>query len=163
MATHSKNDEIKPKKKVDILSRFRTLARLASVQALYQIEFMKTGPIIVINQYLRDGICLEEEKMIAIKETKLFKAIVEGVFARIQEIDQMIDAAIEGDVSASRFEPIMRNIMRAGIFELMAHADVPSPVIINEYLDITHLFYQETEPKIVNGILNKMSVVLRQS
>ncbi len=88
MATHSKNDDIKPKKKVDILSRFRTLARLAAVQALYQIEFMKTGPIIVINQYIRDGICLDEEKMIAIKEPKLFKAIVEGVFERIAEIDQ---------------------------------------------------------------------------
>lgn len=161
MATHTKNNETKTKRKTDILSRFRTLARLASVQALYQIDFMKTGPIIVINKFLKDGICLEEEQVITIREPKLFKAIVEGVFGRIQEIDQMINASIEGDVSATRFEPILRNILRAGIFELMTHADVPSPVIINEYLDITHLFYQETEPKIVNGILNKMSGVLR--
>jgi N utilization substance protein B len=163
MATQKISDDILVKKKPGFMSRFRTLARLAAVQALYQIEFLKANPQNVISKFLIDGLTIDEEKVVSIREPKLFKGIVEGVVERQKDIDHMIAEAGMGEVNAERFEPILKNVLRAGIFELLASSDVPAPVIINEYLDIAHLYYLETEPKIVNGILNRLAQKLREA
>lgn len=157
------NLNVKIKKKPGFMSRFRTLARLAAIQALYQVELLKTDSKNVMPRFLNEGLMMDEDKVVALREPKLFKQIVEGTLDRLSDIDGMIEAATSGDVNFSRFEPLLKNILRAGIYELLASLDVPSPVLINEYLDISHLYYMETEPKIVNGILNKLAKKLRDS
>jgi N utilization substance protein B len=56
---------------------------------------------------------------------------------------------------------VLRAILRVGAYELLAREDVPVPVVISEYLDIGHAFYEGKEPGMVNGVLDRLARTLR--
>ena len=56
---------------------------------------------------------------------------------------------------------MLRAILRAGAYELLARADVPAPVVISEYLDIGHAFFAGKEPGLINGVLDRLARILR--
>ena len=60
-----------------------------------------------------------------------------------------------------RVDSILRAILRAGVFELMERPDVPARVIINEYINVAHAFFSDDEPRVVNGVLDKIAHKLR--
>ena len=136
----------------------RSAARLGAVQALYQAELAETAPSIVISEFLdhRLGKELEGERYKAADRT-FFGEIVEGVSERGAEIDDVIKAALPGNWPLERLENLVRAILRCGAFELIARPDVPTPVIINEYVDVAHAFFAEGEPAFVNGVLDTVA------
>ncbi|MCE2509895.1 MAG: transcription antitermination factor NusB [Alphaproteobacteria bacterium] len=139
----------------------RSAARLAAVQALYQIEFTDTAAETVLSEFRahRQGGVLEESP--AKTDFKKFEAIVSGVEARRQELDARIATVLAKDWSMERLGSVLRAILRSATFELMAGMDVPAKVVINEYVDLTHAFFEGSEPGFVNGVLDRLAHELR--
>lgn len=142
----------------------RSLARLAAVQALYQIDLTGTAVETAIAEFLKHrlGRAVEEENY-GEADTTLFTDIVRGVVDRQADLDRAIAGVLTPDWPLERLEVILRAILRAGAYELLARSDVPARVTISEYLDIGHAFFAGKEPGMVNGVLDKLAHVLRPS
>jgi N utilization substance protein B len=140
----------------------RSAARLAAVQALYQIDHSGTPGDQVLEEFLRFrlGESFDTEQDVA-PHKNLFSEIVQGVGANGSGIDDVISAALSNKWTFGRVEIILRAILRAGVYELQSRKDTPARVIITEYVDIAHAFYDGQEPGMVNGMLDRISRTLR--
>lgn len=142
--------------------RRRTAARLAAVQALYQIEVTGASPANTVGEFLRHRFSAQAEgENFGAADEALFAVLVEGTCARRSELDDHIAAALTPDWPLERLEIILRAILRAGAYELLARPDVPARVAISEYLDIAHAFFAGKEPGLVNGVLDRLARTLR--
>lgn len=94
-------------------------------------------------------------------EVTFFDDIVQGVEARRAEIDGLIEENLASDWTMARLDKPLRQILRAGTYELLARADIPVGSIINEYLDVADAFYDRKEKGFVNGVLDAVSKVTR--
>ena len=140
----------------------RSAARLAAVQALYQIDHSGAPGDQVLEEFLRFrlGESFDTEQDVA-PHKNLFSEIVQGVGANGSGIDEVISAALSNKWTFGRVEIILRAILRAGVYELQSRKDTPARVIITEYVDIAHAFYDGQEPGMVNGMLDRISRTLR--
>jgi len=140
----------------------RSLARLAAVQALYQIELTgaPAGKVIAEFAAHRFGKEIDGERY-ADADRRFFAELVGGTTEHGAELDKMISAALPTDWPLERLERVLRAILRVGAFELYYRSDVPVRVVINEYLEITHAFFEGKEPGMVNGVLDRIGQVLR--
>jgi len=142
--------------------RKRSVARLAAVQALYQIDLSATRPETVIAEFLKHRLGREiDGEQYGEADPALFADIVTGTTERRAELDRAISGVLTPDWPLERLETVLRAILRAGAYELLARADVPARVAISEYLDIAHAFYAGKEPGLVNGVLDRLAHVLR--
>jgi N utilization substance protein B len=142
--------------------RRRTAARLAAVQALYQIEVSGSSPANVVMEFLRHRIGHEGEgENFGAADERLFAELVEGASARREELDRHIIASLTPDWPLERLEIILRAILRAGAYELLARLEVPARVAISEYLDIAHAFFAGKEPGLINAVLDRLARTLR--
>jgi transcription antitermination protein NusB len=142
--------------------RRRTAARLAVVQALYQIELAGAPVENVIREFINHRLGREGEgERIGDADPALFADLVGGAAARQDELDRHIAAALSPDWPLERLETVLRAILRAGTYELLAREDVPAAVVISEYLDIGHAFYEGKEPGMINGVLDNLARTLR--
>ena len=134
-------------------SRSRSAARLAAVQALYQQEMEGTSLPRLLHEFHehRLGATIEDETYHD-AERDFFDDIVSGADARREEIDGIIAAKLSTGWTLERLDKPMRQILRAGTYELLARADVPTAAVISEYLDVTDAFYDRREKGFVNGI-----------
>ncbi len=139
-------------------SKARAAARLAAVQALYQQEMEATPLAVLLNEFHqhRLGATIEDVEYID-ADPNFFDDLVRGVDARRAEIDAMIGAKLAADWSIERLDKPMRQILRAGTYELIARVDIPVGAVINEYLDVTDAFYDRREKGFVNGILDAIA------
>ena len=142
--------------------RRRTAARLAAVQALYQIELAGTPVDAVIGEFVHHRIGRDiEDVRFGDADPEFFAGLVRGADARRDELDRLISAALTPDWPLERLESVLRAILRVGAYELLACGDVPAPVVISEYLDIGHAFFAGKEPGMVNGVLDRLARSLR--
>ncbi len=142
----------------------RRMARLAAVQALYQLGLTDVKPAHMVARYRQTPPpVLQEEGGADAMDSELFGSIVTGVSQNLPDIDGMIAGAIDARLSIDRLEPLLRAILRAGIFELHHHQDTASGVIINDYVDVTHAFFADKEPGLVNAILDRIGKTLRSA
>jgi N utilization substance protein B len=136
-------------------SAARHAARLAAVQAIYQMEQTALDAEAVIDEFVEHRFA--ESGLTTQPDGEFFADIVRGVPNRQKEIDRAIAQCLAADWKFSRIDSILRAILRAGSYELVARADVPAKVVIDEYLDITHAFFQGDEPGFVNAALDKLA------
>lgn len=140
----------------------RSAARLAAVQALYQIDLAGTSSDAVIMEFVRHRIGQEQDgDEFVTAEPVLFGDIVRGVQARLGEVDELLGGLLDRQWSLDRMELLLRAILRAGAWELLANAPVAPHIIINDYIDVTHAFFAGREPGMVNGVLDKLARALR--
>ncbi len=140
----------------------RGVARLAAVQALYQMDVAGTGVLEVVAEYEAHRLGKEVDgKQYLDADPQWFRGIVSGVVADQTTLDPMIRQALTEDWPLSRLDSTLRAILRAGIWELRGKADVPTAVIVSEYVDIAKAFYSEDEPKLVNAVLDRLAFELR--
>ncbi len=140
----------------------RGVARLAAVQALYQMDVAGTGVLEVVAEYEEYRLGKEVDgKQYLDADPQWFRAIVSGVVANQTTLDPMIRQALTEDWPLSRLDSTLRAILRAGIWELKNKADVPTAVIVSEYVDIAKAFYTEEEPKLVNAVLDRLAFEIR--
>lgn len=141
----------------------RSAARLAAVQALYQLEMSEDPkPKMVIEEYIKHRLGQEiEGDQYVDADATLFADVTEGAWERRQETEEALVPALSKDWPLDRLESIIRAILRAGVYELAARPDVPTAVIINEYVDVAHGFYERTEASFVNGVLDRVAKAVR--
>ena len=94
-------------------------------------------------------------------ESKLFRAIVEGVLANQIEIDRKVDELLADGWPLKRIEAIMRAVLRVGAFELMFKADTPVRVAISEYVAIASAFLERDEVGMINAVLDRLAKEVR--
>ena len=143
-------------------SKSRSAARLAAVQALYQQEMEQTAVPALLHEFHhhRLGATIEDVEY-ADAEVAFFDDLVKGVDARREEIDRLIGTKLAKGWSLERLDRPMRQILRAGTYELLARADVPVGSVISEYVDVAHAFYEKRETSFVNGLLDAVAKDVR--
>ncbi|MFC1672773.1 transcription antitermination factor NusB [Pseudomonadota bacterium] len=148
----------------------RSAARMAAVQALYELDMVEGDIDPVLRTFIekRWTVTVEDEDGDEVGEAdfhdpdKTFLIeLVRGVRAKLGDIDEMMNGALGEKWTVDRLEVLLRSMLRAGIYELMVRQDVPAKVVINEYMDIANAFFTEGEPKMVNGVLDKLAHTLR--
>jgi len=140
----------------------RTAARVAAVQALYQMDMAGTDLNAVIDEFVRLRFPRAPgDEAAAGADPDFFTDLLRGVVRRQRDIDPLVDRQLAEGWRLTRIDAIVRAILRAGVFELMERNDVPARVVINEYINVAHSFFSGEEPKVVNGVLDKLARRLR--
>jgi N utilization substance protein B len=155
---------ISPEAERKLLAARRSGARLAAIQALYQME--QTGQSVrsVIADFMEDRLGLNDEgDPIEEADPEIFRAIVDGVVERQEAIDAAIMKRLAEGWKIERLDATSRAILRAGVYELIAEISLPSQIILDEYVSIAHAFFEGAEPKFINGLLDAVSRDLRGS
>ncbi len=139
-------------------SQSRSAARLAAVQALYQLEMEGSAIAPLLHEFHehRLGATIEGATY-AEAEQSFFDDVVRGVEARRAEIDGLVTGKLAKGWVLDRLDRPMRAILRAGTYELIARPDVPVASVINEYVDVAHAFYDKKESGFVNGLLDAVA------
>lgn len=143
-------------------SRARSAARLAAVQALYQQEMEGTPLVLLLTEFHqhRLGATIDDVEY-ADAEVSFFDDVVKGVDARREELDGLIAARLASGWTMDRLDKPMRQILRAGTYELVARPDVPVATAISEYVDVAAAFYDKREKGFVNGLLDAVAKAVR--
>ncbi len=159
--------------------RRRSAARLAAVQALYEMDMAGAEADEVLEEFLqkrwRHGAAHDEAEKTAPRggddtpdaaamtepDNEFLGDLVHGVSTRRQELDGLIAQALSGERTVDRLETLLRAILRGGAYELLAKPDVPAAVVITEYLNVAHAFFDDKGVSLVNGVLDHLAHNLR--
>ena len=140
----------------------RGAARLAAVQALYQMDIARTP----LNEILAEfeshwlGREVEGSKYLP-AEAAFFREIVAGFLNEQRRLDPILDRALAGGWPLKRVEALLRAVLRAGAFELDQRRDIPARVVISEYVDVANAFLDRDETGMVNAVLEALARELR--
>lgn len=143
----------KPSKKAKL-----TAARLTAVQAIYQMAMSDMDEREAYEDYVsrRMGQEIEGDNYVP-ADTELFSKIIDGVSKNRDNIRDMVLGALNG----KKPEPLLQAIMFCGVYELMNHNDIDTPIIINDYMNVAHGFYDQSEANLVNAVLDRQAKNLR--
>ncbi len=135
--------------------RARTVARLAAVQGLYQMELSGAGVDAVIREFLdhRFEGDLEGEPL-AQGDHDYFAAILQGVVRDQLSIDRAIVKRLAAGWRLERLDATVRAMLRAGTYELAHVPETPHEIVIDEYVELAKAFFDEAEAKFVNAALD---------
>ena len=143
-------------------SQARSAARLAAVQALYQLDLEKPALARLLDEFHQHRLGAEiEDAQYADADTAFFDDLVKGVDARREEIDCLLAERLAEGWSLARLDKPMKAILRAGAYELTARADVPTGSVISEYVDVAKAFYDRRETGFVNALLDGIAADIR--
>jgi N utilization substance protein B len=144
-------------------SQARSAARLAAVQALYQLHMERTALARLLDEFHQHRLGRavddegEDEPVYAEAEVEFFDDVVRGVAARVEEIDALVQSKLAAGWTIARLDKTMLQVLRAGTYELLARADIPVAVAINEYVEVAKAFFDDTEARFVNGVLDAVA------
>ena len=142
--------------------RHKAAARLAAVQALYQMDVAGKGVHEILAEFESYWIGGEIEGVqYEAADVDLFRDIVRGVLADQTPIDRAADKVLQQGWPLRRIEAVMRAVLRAGVYELKCRADVPARVIITEYVDVAAAFLANNEVGMTNAVLDRLARDLR--
>ena len=147
--------------------RTRTAARVAAVQALFQSEQAPENPETVIDQFVRHRLGSTEASggfengRAPDAHVKLFARIVRTAVENQDRLDSLLVEALPAEWPLARLDPVLRALLRAGGAELAMPDGPPSRVVLNEYLDVAHGFFDGDEPKMANALLDRLARALR--
>ena len=140
----------------------RGAARLAAVQALYQMDIAGSGLNEIMAEFESHWLGGEVEgAQYRPAEAAFFRDIVGGVVREQGRLDPQIDTALTRGWPLKRVEAVLRAIMRAGAYELACRSDVPAQVVMSEYVDVASAFVDREETGMVNAVLNQIARELR--
>jgi N utilization substance protein B len=142
----------------------RGAARLAAVQALYQMDLAGTGLNEILTEFESHWLGGEVEgAQYRPAEAAFFRDIVGGVVREQTRLDPQIDAALAHGWPLRRIEAVLRAVLRAGAYELACRSDIPARVVTSEYVDVAAAFVDEEETGMVNAVLDQLAHQLRAS
>lgn len=152
----------RPKSGGERAANARGAARLAAVQALYQMDVGGASLEDVLAEFETfrlghelDGVTYRNA------DPDFFRALVAGVVRDQRELDPLIQVALVTGWPLTRLDVTLRSILRAAAWELSARRDVPAMVVITEFVDVAKAFFDQDEPRIVNGVLDTLARQLR--
>lgn len=135
----------------------RSRARLAALQALYQLEMTGAAAPAVIDEFIEHRF----NRLDADHDEAFFSDLVNGVLKHQVEIDRSIARSLAANWKLERIDSILRALLRAASYELVARKDVPAKVVIDEYVELARDFFEGDEPKFVNAVLDKLAHLKR--
>ncbi len=138
----------------------RGAARLAAVQALYQMDMGGTTAE-VLEQFDSGRLGADDGLAYRTADPLFFRDLVEGVVREQRRLDPAIDEALASGWPLTRIDRTLRAILRSGAYELACRPDVPVPVVVTEYLDVTRAFHEDDVVPMVNAVLDQLGRVLR--
>jgi len=141
-----------------IMARQRRSARLAAVQALYQMDVGGQGANLVVREYLdhRLGEVIDEVDLVE-ADQDYFRLLVEGTVSEQDAIDPQISSRLATGWTLARIDSIVRAILRIGTYELLRRHEVPAKAIVDEHVAIAKAFFDGSEVGLVNAILDRIS------
>ena len=140
----------------------RGAARLAAVQALYQMDIAGTPLNDIFAEFQSHWIGQEVDgSQYLPAEAAFFRGLVQGVLDDQRKLDPMIDKALQGGWPLKRVESLLRAVLRAGVYELSSRTDIPARVVVSEYVDVAHAFLDADETGMVNAVLDQLARQLR--
>jgi transcription antitermination protein NusB len=147
-------------------ARARAASRLAAVQALYQYQMEKTPLASLLDEFHRHRLGGEvdpdlDDAQYVDAEVAFFDDVVKGTVARRDEIDDLLTSKLAEGWTLARLDKTLLQILRAGVYELLARADVSTGTAIGEYLDVAAAFFDDREKKFVNGVLDAVAKSVR--
>lgn len=141
----------------------RSAARLGAVQALYQMDVAGTPLDDIVDEFVHHRFGQEiEGSVYARADEAHFEDIIRGVVREQRDIDVAVDGALARGWTLARLDATLRAILRAGTYELRRCKDVPVKVVINEYVDVAHAFFEGDEPGVVNAVLDRLGANARK-
>lgn len=146
----------------------RRAARFAAVQALYQVDLLRTRPEAVCREFTEHRLArlfepFEVDQPSPEVDREWFEILVIGAWAAHERLDLAISSCLAEGWTLARCGFLVRACLRAGAYELAERTDVPVKVVINEYVELAHLFFDGSEPAFVNAVLDRLAPRLRQS
>jgi N utilization substance protein B len=132
----------------------RRAARLAAVQALFQLEFSGRGADGVVREFLEHR--LPEEGGDGV-DREFFADLVTGVVSAQADVDKAVSAVLAKNWRLDRLDATARAILRAGGYEVLRRPDVPAAATIDEYVDIAHAFLDATQSGFINAALDALA------
>jgi N utilization substance protein B len=136
----------------------RRAARLAAVQAIYQMELTGVDAETVTEEFVEHRFGSDPDiRALGTPDEAFFGDVVRGVPHHQVEIDAAITRCLASGWKLARVDSILRAILRAGAYEFIARRDVPAKVVIDEYLDVAHAFFEGDETAFVNAVLDRMA------
>ncbi len=158
MAAAAEDGRLARPRRADSLSA----ARLAAVQALYQMDVAGTDAADVVAEFCDHRMAeTADSGGCRHADTAFFADVVTGVVRTQRRIDPLLNARLAEGWRLGRIDSILRAILRAAAFELLERRDVPVKVTITEYVDVAHAFFEGEEPAVVNAILDRLARELR--
>jgi N utilization substance protein B len=152
-----------PEAKMGVPKQARSVARLAAVQALYQMEVSSAGAEAVIREFVEHRFDRAvpgdagEEVTLAQADEAFFAELVRGVVEHQKAVDGAIARRLATGWRLERLDATARAILRAGAYELSYRRDVPTEVVIDEYVELAKSFFEGPEPGFVNGALDAVA------
>lgn len=149
--------------KSSVPKQARSVARLAAVQALYQMEVSNAGAETVIREFAEHRFDRDvpdesgEDMTLAHADEAFFADLVRGVVEHQKSVDNAIAKRLASGWRLDRLDATARAILRAGAYELSYRADVPTEVVIDEYVELAKSFFEGPEPGFVNGALDAVA------
>ncbi len=135
----------------------RSGARLAAVQALYQMDVAQTDIEDVMKEFVAFRLGKEVEGELMNKaDIAFFTDLLKGIVREQRNLDPVIDQHLASKWRLNRIDSTLRAILRAGAYEITGRAEIPHAVVISEYVDVAHAFFEEDEPKVVNAVLQNI-------
>lgn len=140
----------------------RAGARLAAVQAIYQMEQTGISAKAVVREFCEDrlgmgpdGVPIEEA------DPDIFKAVVDATVEHQERIDAVIAGRLSEGWKLARLDATSRAILRGACAELIVHQELGAPIILNEYVSVAHAFFDGDEPRFINGVLDNIAKDVR--
>ena len=139
----------------------RRAARLAAIQALYQMDLTQTPSKSVVFEFQNHRFGHEDEPGYVQADERFFEAVVQGVVEHQADIDAAISSRLSEKWRLSRLDKTLRAILRCGVFELIRREDIPAKIVIDQYVGLASDFFDAKESGFVNAILDKAAKDLR--
>ena len=140
----------------------RSAARLAAVQALYQMDIAATPLPDILSEYESHWIGRDVDgESYPEAEAAYFRDNVSGVLREQRTIDPVVDDVLARGWPLRRVEAVLRAVLRAGAYELMHRPEVPARVVVNEYVNVAGAFLDREETGMVNAVLDELARRLR--
>ena len=157
----------RPPRERPVLNK-RRAARFAAVQALYQVELLGERPEVVVREFGEHRLArlfepFEVEEPSPRVDREWFEIVLKGAWAARKQLDPEIEACLAEGWTLARCGFLLRACLRAGAYELAERTDVPVKVVINEYVELAHLFFDASEPAFVNAVLDRLAPRLRNT
>lgn len=141
--------------------KFRRAARVAIVQALYQMDVAQAPSKTVVREFQNHRFGYSDEPDMVQVDEAFFEEVIDGVVVSQEAIDKKISSLLPEKWPLRRLDLTLRSLLRAASFEVMRRPDIPALVIISEYVSIAADFFDGKEPGMVNGILDKIAKEVR--
>ena len=135
------------------LAAQRRKARHYGLQALYQWTLSGASPSDIEAEFRVDNDFRHTDG-------EYFSAVLNGVIDDVDGLESLFEPAL--DRTLDELDPIERNLLRLGTFELRDRIDVPYKVVISEAVALAKKFGATDSHRYINGVLDKVARELRQ-